>query len=130
MSSPRLLRSSLEAAQVQHVVDDLEREAEASNRRPSASDCASVPPPMSAAMRASAPAGTGRLQPVHGEHAPLEQRAVAALDDVGHHPREAVDVERLAGVRRAHRLEVRLVDADAAASRSSPEVTAGICARK
>ena len=80
MSSPRVLEVALEAAEVEHVVDDLEGEAELLEEiTDSASICASVPPPGTRPCRARSAAGTAVLAG-GWPAALLEQPAVAVLD--------------------------------------------------
>src|SRR6185503_15535255 len=96
----------IEAAQVEHIVDDLERH---SVRLEQPADGVGLLFRAAAdeRRRSRERAGRrGRLQPVDREHPALEERPLSALDDVRQQRGESVDVERLAGMRRADGLEV------------------------
>ena len=106
-----LLQVALEAAQVEHVVDDLEGEPERLEVAPEAFDLLlAVPPPATRPCAQSAAAGAAVfsrwMASTRCSRTSTSPRSSAA----GTKALQAVEVDRLTGVTCAQRLEVEIVE--------------------
>src|SRR6185503_19247608 len=92
----------LEAAQVEYVVDDLEGEPDRFEELSDAVDLHFGSAPQNGADARGHPRRHRRLEAVDGENATLELAHVSRFQRFGDELGKAVDVDRLAGMARAH----------------------------